>query len=239
MHNAAGNDYQWIFYHPGNVKFLQEIENKLNTQVWLKPQKQAHSINNHKYKLEVEHNLMKVLHMGNYFGSCLSVGEFNDFSTIANAVEINKHVIWMKNKQDKIIGRKLIVIDKKLRLYGFNSYGAALGGNRENHWVKILFDLYCLELARTTGTIISNERDEESLNLFARWYDDGTEGFDWWVIELSEGVHLQDIAKKLIYNPDSPYNLRAALWCDFSGLEISNEWNNLHAFQEARAKIKN
>ena len=77
--------------------------------------------------------------MGNLFNTCLSVGDSNAFSTVANACEINKQVLYLSNEKGHIIGRKLIALSKNGNLYGFNTYGHA-EKSPIGPWVKILFD---------------------------------------------------------------------------------------------------
>ena len=233
MINAAHNDHNWIYQHNSNISFLEKTGHEFNLNAWMNPPEKKFIINDCEYEVSAEKNLLKVLHMGNYFGSCLSVGDFNDYSTIANAVEVNKHVLWIKNKNDKVIGRKLIVMDKKLNLYGYNSYGLG-SGKKENQWILILFDIYCLELAKKAGLKLSNKYnyDDDPLNLFTKWYDDGTENFDPWVLELEKGKNFEDLAKKYTCKNDPQY-LRAALWLHYNGVDIEKSWNHSPSFTKA------
>ena len=130
----------------------------------------------------------------------------------------------------------MIVIDCELKLYGYNSYGAALGGSNENLWMKILFDVFSLELAQKSGALLTNDRNEDDLHLFAHWYDDGIENFDWWIMEMQLGYELGCIAEKLKYDPENMENLRAALWCHHNGISIDHRWENLHSFKKALNK---
>jgi hypothetical protein len=54
-------------------------------------------------------------------------------------------------------------------------------------WIKIVFDLACLELVRRVGGRFADENKTEEnanqLRLEADWYDDGTEDFDWWMTQ--------------------------------------------------------
>ena len=233
MINAAGGDYQWIYYHSDNINFLRK--NKVSRQHWIEPMSFSIDYASKVYNISAEKNLLKILQMGNIFGSCLSVGGFNSFSTIANAVEVNKHVLWCKDKQERIIGRKLLVLSPSGKLYGFNSYGAALDEENSQHWIKIAFDLFCLQLVKKAGIEMSNERDdEEKLGVFAHWYDDGIELFDWWILELQLGKTQRDIFETLSKKnkPDLQADLRAALWLNHQGMVLPKHWKLANSFCE-------
>ena len=234
MHHAAAGDSQWIYYHPQNQRFLESLGDDFESQAWLQPQNQCLQIKGQNFELLAEQNPMKIFYMGNYFDSCLSVGNFNSFSTIANAVEINKHVLWFKAGGDKVVGRKLIALSLTKKLFGFHSYGAAVGGEHENPWIKIYFDLYCLELARQCSVSLSNDREDgDELELFAQWYDDGIEKFDWWVLELQNNQHPEDIAASLQNRQKTKLgsNIRAALWLNSIGCELALRWKQTRLFK--------
>ena len=232
MLNAAGNDFQWIFYHPKNVKFINDLPKGFDQGTWISPPTLSFKVGNKSYSVEAERNLLKILQMGNYFGSCLSVGDMNDFSTIANAVEINKHVLWIKNSKGKIVGRKLIVLNQHGELYGFNSYGAAVSTENEFPWFKIMFDLYCLKLIEhCKGSLCNKRKEDDKIVLFSKWYDDGIERFDGWVMDLQRGRKNSYISKKVKFKTKHGVNLRAALWLKSQGAEINSEWEDVKNFQ--------
>ena len=47
--------------------------------------------------LRLETDLLRILQMGNYMGTCLSLGGGNAFSTVANACDLNKRVLYAAN----------------------------------------------------------------------------------------------------------------------------------------------
>jgi len=233
MINAAGNDFQWIYYHPKNIQFLKSLPASFDRDTWISPPDVTFKIGNKTYKIEAERNLLKILHMGNYFGSCLSVGDMNDFSTIANAVEINKQVLWIKNSKGKIVGRKLIVLNQFGELYGFNSYGAALKSQNPQPWYKIIFDLYCLKLMKLcNGNLCNKRKEEDQMVLFSKWYDDGIERFDGWVMDLQRDKNISYITKKVKYKQKPGVNLRAALWLKTQDAPIFDDWNTVKLFKQ-------
>lgn len=69
-------------------------------------------------------NPFDIFMMGYYFDTCLSIpsGDYAE-SVIINAADINKKVIYAKNRKGDVIGRKLLALSVDLRLLGFSSYG--------------------------------------------------------------------------------------------------------------------
>jgi hypothetical protein len=134
--------------------------------------------------------------MGNFFGTCLSVGDVNAFSTVANACEANKRVVYLRDAAGHVIGRKLLVLTRGGRIVGFRSYGsrywvssidALAGKGGVPAWVTVALDAFCRSLADRCGATLHPLTEESmkadpaagaKLALFARWYDDGHEPFD-------------------------------------------------------------
>jgi hypothetical protein len=139
----------------------------------------------------VETDPLHVLQMGNYFGTCLSEGDFNAFATIANAVELNKRVVYVYDARRAVVGRKLVVMTRRGQLLGFRTYGAlpgrdAAGADGNGARLKVFLDEFCRGLARRCGATLHPypdcpqpqiEEDFKSLALFAKWYNDGPEAF--------------------------------------------------------------
>ena len=194
-HLAAG-DRHWAREHPVNVAFLDAARAAgLDAEAWLGRHERHEEVRGETWTAYAESDPLRVLQMGNLFGTCLSVGDLNAFATVANAVEVNKRVLYIRDGQGRVVGRKLVALSREGVLFGFCSYGAA---GSEGHlgwepWVKILLDVLCLDLARRCGARLPSKEEEEgldkddgaSLRLFAQWYLDGAEPFDWWTTLLA------------------------------------------------------
>ena len=83
---------------------------------WLASYSKTMKIHGEEWSLQLENIPLKVLQMGNLFGRCLSVDDSNAFSAIANAVEINKQVLYIRDSRGVVIGRKLIGLSPNGRL---------------------------------------------------------------------------------------------------------------------------
>ena len=173
---ARGNR-DWIREHPANVAWIARMDAAgMNTAVWLGAREEIHEIEGAEWTVYLETNPLRVLQMGNLFSTCLSAGGINSFATVANAVEANKRVLYIRDRSGAIVGRRLIALGgSKPTLIGFRCYGAS-------PWVKILFDQFCLRLAESIGAEVAADAKildavSESLSLFAKWYNDGPQPF--------------------------------------------------------------
>lgn len=197
-HEAQGNR-TWIPEHPRNREWREQMARLgINTERWLGRFEWSHQLEGETWTLYLETDPLEILQMGNHFDTCLSTGSLNDFSTIANAIEVNKRVIYVKNSRGVVIGRKLIAVVEgqgRAALIGFRSYGMGTGdggtavASPKRLWVKVLMDLACGRIAREIGASFAAGHDEEhalarKTALFAHWYNDGPEPFDWWVTDF-------------------------------------------------------
>jgi hypothetical protein len=67
---------------------------------------------------------LRVLQMGNPFGTCLALGGFNSHSAVANAVDLNKRVLFGHDGDGRIVARALVAVDSTWRLVRFRTYTA-------------------------------------------------------------------------------------------------------------------
>lgn len=152
LHHETRKDCGWRLRHSPNARFLAEFRaNGFDPEAWLAPHQVTMHVNGDVWTASTEQSAIKVLQMGNLFDTCLSIDGCYSFAAIANAVEINKQVFFVRDARGTIIGRKLIGITTDGRLFGFRSYGAACLDElrrieRPAVWVKIILDLACLAL---------------------------------------------------------------------------------------------
>ncbi|MGV3532211.1 MAG: hypothetical protein ACO1QR_07560, partial [Chthoniobacteraceae bacterium] len=203
QHTARKQD-GWRLQHAPNARFLSDLAaSGFNPDQWLAPYERTLNVHGARWTLHLERNPLRVLQMGNIFDTCLSVHDCNAYSAVANAVEINKQVLYIKDGEGAVVGRKLIGLTSTGRLIGFRSYGAAclreLNRPEKPHvWIKIHFDLACLAIAHRLGAELDQSADHENppdqLRLAADWYNDGSEPFDWWVLrpDLHEALLAED-----------------------------------------------
>ncbi len=248
----------WPLDHPGNVAFEQEMRRRgIDVAAWEGPLRRKFSVHGREWEAYAEADPLRIFEMGNLFDTCLSVGRYNDYSTIANAVEANKRVLYLKDERGAIVGRKLIGLVPGPEetgggavLIGFRSYGARepLLEVREDDrhgraWVKIVFDLFCHDIAVKVRARLASEEDAQEelsrpLRLFTRWYNDGAENFDPWVLKAGAGgsvleaggaervvaVLLRTVEERVLswadYPGQRPAVVRALLWLGDEALRV-------------------
>lgn len=230
LKQVAQGDPSRIRNHPGNQKFLQElIQSGADVDIWLSGIQKKWKVNGQDWTVYLETDPLKVFHMGNLFNTCLQVGGLYDYSVVSNAVEVNKQVLYLRNETGRILGRKLVLLRKDGTLFGCHSYGSADSYDYEyggSPWVKICFDLFCLELVKKCKLKFPAKDDsvsKEDFQLFSQWYFDGTERFDPWVTDWLDSekqknqsllpVSYKDIHRSLVGDRDAEDDLlRLLIW---------------------------
>lgn len=167
-----GGESQWHTTHPANTKFLQELEARnVQTKTWLGTLPRRYKTNRGTWHLRLESHPLAILQMGNYFDTCLSFGGINSFSTVANACELNKRVIFARDEKGRVVGRKLIGLNEDGKLIGFYTY-TSLQDTKANQELRRCFARYCEIFAERCGLEMAEEGTIP--RLFAeQWYDDG------------------------------------------------------------------
>jgi hypothetical protein len=97
-------------------------------------------------------------------------------------LDVNKQVLYARNRQGKVVGRQLLAIDDDNRLICFHVYPIS-----SSKTVKALFIEYDRDLASALGLSIYNPAEEDesgykiSSILSVYWWDD-----DSWDFNLAE-----------------------------------------------------
>lgn len=170
----------WHGGHPANAAFREKLEAAgVDVAAWLgaHPRRvRCPGVAGGWLHLRLETDPLRVLQMGNYFGTCLSADDFNAYSTVANAVEQNKRVLYATDAAGRVVGRKLVGLDAQGKLVGFHTY-TGLGDETANAALREAVRRYLCAFARRCGL----ERSDSGTvpTLFAEdWYDDGATPWD-------------------------------------------------------------
>jgi hypothetical protein len=197
LRREAQGDRKWILERPPNRAFIEKMRQRnIRLDAWIGPRERQYIVRGRRFTVRVETDPLKVLWMGRLFGTCLSPEGVNAFSTLANAVEVNKCVLYLHDDRGRIIGRKLLAMSHDGVVFGFQSYGNSEPGETSggSPWVKLLFEVVTLDLVLLTGARFSTSEEEKAVSaeeiqkrfhLFAKWYFDGYEPFDGWTRELA------------------------------------------------------
>ena len=199
LRREAVGDRASVLAEPRNAAFLSAVAKAgVDVAAWRGPfARRVTDAAGSPLRFEVEPDPLHVLQMGNYFGTCLSRGDVNAFSTVANATDANKRVVYAYDGRGVVVGRKLLAMTTAGEIVGFATYGTgappatlepdddAAEAARERF--KALLDAFCGDLARHCGATLHrhgnrdgqwvDEPPTDALALAAEWYNDGAEPF--------------------------------------------------------------
>ena len=141
----------------------------IDANVWLGGVEETfHSSAHGEVTIGVELRPILALRMGTHFDTCLSLdGGFNAHSALLNVLDVNKHVVFARDQQGRVLGRKLIGATRRGELAGYRPYvrpGCA-------DLVAALTDA-CERFATAAGLRLSDRARPEALH-DPNWYDDG------------------------------------------------------------------
>ncbi|WP_224242510.1 hypothetical protein [Hyalangium gracile] len=185
---AAGVEVARTF--PRNRAYLSEARLHFNVEEWLAPRSREVSVDGKPYRICREQDPIEVLRMGIPFDTCLSLLEgCNAASTVLNAVDVNKAVIYLRDARGQIVARKLLAVSRDYALLGYQLY-VADSAHREA--IARIFRDFCRELSTATRLpFVSSGMPREIHPGF--WYDDGVVGDE----EMGEDVSTADYCASL------------------------------------------
>jgi hypothetical protein len=172
--HVAG-EHGWRQQHPANSAFLQALAGRgCDSAAWLGTMPRVYrcaGVAGGRVRLHLERDPLRILQMGNVMDTCLSFGGINSFSTVANACELNKRVIFATDANGHIVGRKLIAVSEEWKLVGFHTY-SSLGDAAANTMLRAVFQRYAADFAARCRLELAEQGTVARL-LAEAWYDDG------------------------------------------------------------------
>lgn len=161
---------------PKNREWLEKVKAEIDVEAWLRPRREDFAAGGQTYTIVVEQDPLEVLRMGIPFGTCLALDDgCNAASTVVNALDANKQVIYVRTREGKVVARKLLTISKRLELLGYNLYISASGP--EEREIRAAVDRMCRAIAEEARLPLSTSGAPEGI-LGGFWYDDGTVPFE-------------------------------------------------------------
>ncbi|GEM_PF-3399602 len=175
-HVAGGAARPFLDEHPGNRAFRERLAaHGADAVAWLGAHPRRVVLagkGKRRVLLALERDPLRVLQMGNPFGTCLSASECNAYSTVANACEQNKRVLYAVDEATgRIVGRRLIGLTENFELLGFRPYVTL--NDEEAEELQEAMRVYLLDFARVCGLRTVDWGTVPTLFAEA-WYDDGT-----------------------------------------------------------------
>jgi len=158
-----------------NRAWLHQARTRFDTEAWLAHREWPLTLGGRSYTLATEEDPLEVLRMGIPFRTCLSLEDgFNAASTVINALDANKRVLYLRDGSGTIVARKLLAVSERWRLLGYRLY-CSLGEGREAE-VERAFLTACTEIADAAGLAFDTQGVPAQLHA-GFWYDDGTVAF--------------------------------------------------------------
>lgn len=171
------DDQRWRHRIPANKEFLDKLkEAGTEPDIWLGSHLRTfklEGVNGGMVTIHLETDALKILEMGNYFDTCLSFGGENSFSTVTNAVDLNKRVVYVFDKQDKAVGRKLIGLNAEGKLIGYRTYFSVDNNDTARALQKLVND-YVKSFAKMCNLTLASVGTIPPL-ASKFWWDDGVD----------------------------------------------------------------
>jgi hypothetical protein len=167
---VPGRDVKLAFAQ--NRSWIAKHQTQLRLAAWLAPRREELVVEGSSYVIALEEDPLEVLRMGIPFATCLALDTgCNAASTVLNAIDANKRVLYVRGSNGKVVARKLIAITKELKMVGYNLYVSMRGpGERA---IRAAVDAMCRTLATEVGAPLAGTGEPEKIHE-GFWYDDGT-----------------------------------------------------------------
>ena len=147
-----------------NTSLVQDIKQHLHAIQSLRGRR-AFVSNIRKVMIYVETEPLKILQMGNVVsGSCLALAGGNSWTTITNALDVNKKVLYAVSENGQILGRRLITMIDNGQIIQYQVYN-----NEPQIDLETLFQQFTIELAKRCHTTVANG-GETSVLVGESWY---------------------------------------------------------------------
>lgn len=125
------------------------------------------------WALHLECEPLQILQMGNRFNTCLARGGCNQHSSIANAVDLDKRVVYARDARGHFVGRQLWAVAQNGALVGFTMYSTLpQTAKSERAALQRAFATHARNFAGWCGLELADE-GEVAACAVGEWYDDG------------------------------------------------------------------
>lgn len=184
----AGNDPA---DRAANMQWLQTMRARgVDTERWRRGISVELNIAGGVIEVETETDPLHVLEMGSYFETCLSLEDgFNAASTLTNAIDVNKQVLYGRRPDGTVVARKLIAVTDDGTLLGYRTYAF------ENQpQLDARLGAAIAEFADACGLRLGTQGQPRALH-GTFWYDDGVA--PWHLrpdVEVPDGIPGDEVA---------------------------------------------
>jgi hypothetical protein len=122
--------------------------------------------------VRLEDDPQEVLKMGTYTDTCLAIGGCNQHAAVANTLDVNKRVAFLRDREGRPLARQLLAISEEETLVPFSVY--RIDSGIESELIERVFRDFDLDLAERLGIPRWQSGAEYRIpGLVAKeWYDD-------------------------------------------------------------------
>ena len=146
---TVAGDPEWRLRHPRTRQWFARHP-KLDRDAWLEGIEVCGEIPGiGPVRVAIEPDPLEALKLGSYVGTCLGRGGGLEYSAAAVVLDVNKHVIYARDKQGSVIGRQLIALSETEELVCFGIYG--LARTARNAVMEPLFRQFDIAFAAKLG----------------------------------------------------------------------------------------
>jgi hypothetical protein len=133
--------------------------------------------------ISLSNDPLDVLWMGRPFSSCLDLrGGMKCASATANWMDANKQLLVVKDRQGRMVARKLLALTNEMTLLGYEIYSSLEEPPDSSMLLCHQIDSYCIDLANRLNVTKASEGVPQGIH-GSQWYDDGAA--EWKDLNLS------------------------------------------------------
>ena len=155
----------------------KSLQRGLDLEPWFAAEPYVETIGGRTMEITLASELHEIFQMGEYFNTCLSLGDINEMSVLTNAYDANKQVVFMFTRDDsglrQVVARQLIAISSDFKLVGYRCYMSWRHVEKTNRDEGLAaMAAYCGRLAQECGLELADQGTPEEIGDHF-WYDDG------------------------------------------------------------------
>lgn len=155
---------------PLGQAWIARAARHMRADAWLAPRRRTLELAAHRLTIALEDDPLEVLRMGIPFDTCLSLTDgFNAESTVLNAVDPNKRVLYVRDARGAVVARKLLAVSSEFHLLGYRLY--MVRGDLPGLGDAVR--AFCRELAADCALELADAGAPATIHP-GFWYDDGT-----------------------------------------------------------------
>ncbi len=160
FHLAKGDYREWVISLPVNREFIKELESKgIKVSYIIDGYLKKIKIKGLPYIIYIEKNPFEIIRVGEYFKTCLSISEGSNYGLIPYLIDLNKLVIYLRNREGKVVARARVDISRE-GIIRFQRVYSHIKSKR----IERIFVNFIKELAKKMNTKLGETGNFKSLH---------------------------------------------------------------------------